>query len=74
MKAIRGKGLLIGIECVEPVGELVLKGQSRGLLFVTAGLNVIRLLPNLYVTKQEIDQAVSIVTELIHEHTAVSQA
>lgn len=74
VKAIRGKGLLIGIECVEPVGELVLKGQSRGLLFVTAGPNVIRLLPNLYVTKQEIDQAVSIVTELIHEHTAVSQA
>lgn len=74
MKSIRGKGLLIGIECAEPVGELVLEGQRRGLLFVTAGPNVIRLLPNLLVTREEIDQAVSILTDIIHAHTAVNQA
>ncbi|MEK3733211.1 MULTISPECIES: acetylornithine transaminase [unclassified Paenibacillus] len=74
VKAIRGKGLLIGMECAEPVGELVLKGQSRGLLFVTAGPNVIRLLPNLYVTREEMDQAVELLATLIQEHTAVNQA
>ncbi|MGG1877310.1 acetylornithine transaminase [Paenibacillus cisolokensis] len=74
VKAIRGKGLLIGMECAEPVGELVLKGQSRGLLFVTAGPNVIRLLPNLYVTREEMDQAVELLVTLIQEHTAVNQA
>ncbi|GAB6927523.1 acetylornithine transaminase [Paenibacillus sp. JCM 10914] len=73
VKAIRGKGLLIGIECAEPVGDIVVKGQSRGLLFVTAGPNVIRLLPNLYVSKPEIDQAVSILAELIHEFSAIKQ-
>lgn len=74
VKSIRGKGLLIGIECAEPVGELVLEGQRRGLLFVTAGPNVIRLLPNLLVTREEIDQAVSILINIIHAHTAVNQA
>lgn len=74
VKSIRGKGLLIGIECAEPVGELVLEGQRRGLLFVTAGPNVIRLLPNLLVTREEIDQAVSILKDIIHAHTAVNQA
>ncbi|MDR9853347.1 acetylornithine transaminase [Paenibacillus sp. VCA1] len=73
VKAIRGLGLLIGIECAEPVNDLVLEGQKRGLLFITAGPNVIRLLPNLYVTKEEIDQAVSILAGVIHYHTAVKK-
>lgn len=70
VKEVRGKGLLIGIECAEPIGELVLAGQRKGLLFVPAGPNVIRLLPNLYVTKEEIDQAVELLAEVIEEHTA----
>lgn len=73
VKAVRGLGLLVGIECAEPVGDLVLEGQKRGLLFITAGPNVIRLLPNLYVTKEEIDQAVSIIAGVIHDHTAVKK-
>ncbi|WP_342420782.1 aspartate aminotransferase family protein [Paenibacillus sp. FSL E2-0178] len=68
VKDIRGKGLLIGIECAEPVAEIVLAGQKRGLLFVQAGPNVVRLLPNLYVTYEEIDQAVDILSELIHTY------
>lgn len=71
---VRGLGLLIGIECKEPVNDIVLEGQKRGLLFVTAGPNVIRLLPNLYITKEEIDQAVGMIAELIHDHTAVNKA
>ncbi|MGF9642929.1 acetylornithine transaminase [Paenibacillus sp. FSL L8-0502] len=70
VKDIRGKGLMVGIECVEPVAELVLAGQKKGILFITAGPNVIRLLPNLYVTKNEIDQAVTWIAELIREHVA----
>ncbi|KTD83828.1 aspartate aminotransferase family protein [Paenibacillus etheri] len=68
VKDIRGKGLLIGIECQSPAGDIVLAGQKKGLLFVTAGPNVLRLLPNLYVSKEEIDQAVDIVSELIHTY------
>jgi len=70
VKEVRGLGLLIGIECAEPVGDIVLAGQKRGILFVSAGPNVIRLLPNLYVSKEEIDEAVSLVGTLIEEHVA----
>ncbi|WP_235775628.1 MULTISPECIES: aspartate aminotransferase family protein [Paenibacillus] len=71
---IRGKGLLIGIECKEAVGDIVLAGQKRGLLFVTAGTHVIRLLPNLYVSREEIDQAVDILSDLIHTYAKELQA
>ncbi|MBP2001759.1 acetylornithine aminotransferase [Paenibacillus shirakamiensis] len=69
VKDIRGRGLIVGIECDGPVGELVLQGQKKNLLFVTAGPNVIRFLPNFYVTHEEIDQAVAIVVQLIQEHS-----
>ncbi|MNI62509.1 Succinylornithine transaminase/acetylornithine aminotransferase [compost metagenome] len=68
MKEVRGKGLLIGIECTGPVGDIILAGQKEGLLFVQAGPNVIRLLPNLYVTIDEIHQAVDILVQLIHTY------
>lgn len=68
VKDVRGKGLLIGIECQTPVNDIVLAAQKKGLLIVTAGPNVLRLLPNLYVSKEEIDQAVDILSELIHTY------
>ncbi|PIH55641.1 acetylornithine transaminase [Paenibacillus sp. LK1] len=74
VKEVRGMGLLVGIECAEAVGDIVLAGQKRGILFVSAGPNVIRLLPNLYVSKEEIDQAVSLVAMLIEEHVAAKNA
>lgn len=74
VKEVRGMGLLVGIECAEAVGDIVLAGQKRGILFVSAGPNVIRLLPNLYVSKEEIDEAVSLVAALIEEHVAAKNA
>ncbi|RCX19052.1 acetylornithine aminotransferase [Fontibacillus phaseoli] len=69
VKEIRGLGLLIGIECAGPVGDLVTAGQKNKLLFVTAGPNVIRLLPNLKVSREEVDQAVDTLAALIAAHT-----
>ncbi|MEW4372654.1 acetylornithine transaminase [Paenibacillus kandeliae] len=71
---IRGKGLMIGIECAGPINELILVGQEKGLLFVNAGPNVIRLLPNLLITKEEIDQAISLLSEIIQEYAPVVTA
>lgn len=70
IKDIRGKGLLIGMECAGPVADVVAEGQKQQLLFVNAGPNVVRLLPNLKVTKDEIDQAVDILSKVIAAHTA----
>lgn len=67
VKEVRGKGLIVGIECVEPVAAILTAAQERGLLVISAGPSVIRLLPNLLVTNEEIDTAVDILTELLSE-------
>jgi acetylornithine/N-succinyldiaminopimelate aminotransferase len=67
---IRGKGLLIGIVCNGPVAEQIAELHSRGLLVVTAGPNVIRLLPNLLVTHEEINEAVKLITAVLTEQAA----
>ncbi|MOA58857.1 Acetylornithine aminotransferase [compost metagenome] len=66
-------GLIVGIECDGPVAELVTAGQKNKLLFITAGPNVIRLLPNLKVSREEIDQAVDTLVALISAHTAAKE-
>ncbi|GFN32638.1 acetylornithine transaminase [Paenibacillus xylaniclasticus] len=67
VKDVRGLGLLIGIECAEPVAPIIEEAQQKGLLVLSAGPNVLRLLPNLLVSKEEIDQAVTILAELLNK-------
>lgn len=59
VKTIRTSGLMIGIELNEPAGPHVGELLQAGLLVLSAGEKVIRLLPPLIVTKQEIDQAMN---------------
>ncbi|MBH0175803.1 acetylornithine transaminase [Fictibacillus sp. 23RED33] len=58
VKEIRGEGLLIGIEC-ENAGELIINIEKQGLLTVPAGEHVIRLLPPLNVTDEELSIALN---------------
>lgn len=58
VKEIRGKGLLIGIECKEQVGSIINELREQQLLVLPAGPNVVRLLPPLTVSYEEIDLAV----------------
>jgi acetylornithine/N-succinyldiaminopimelate aminotransferase len=57
----RGKGLLTGLKCVVPSGEMVEKLRQAGLLTVGAGENVVRLLPPLIVDDGHIEEAVGII-------------
>ncbi|SHL52286.1 aspartate aminotransferase family protein [Roseibium suaedae] len=54
---VRGKGLLLGLKCVVPVGEFVAKAREHGLLAVPAGDNVVRIIPPLTISEEEIDEA-----------------
>ena len=67
---IRGKGLLVGIQCAHPVADAVAELHRRGLLVVTAGPEVIRLLPNLLVTREEIDEAADKIAAVLRERVA----
>jgi acetylornithine aminotransferase len=62
---IRGKGLMIGIECQTDVSEIISTLMDKGLLVLNAGPNVIRLLPPLNITEKEIDLAVKLIYETI---------
>src|SRR5450755_4421019 len=55
---IRGEGLLIGVKAVVPSGDLVAALREQHLLTVGAGENVVRFLPPLIVTADEIEDSV----------------
>lgn len=54
---VRGKGLLMGIKAKIPNGEIVAALKSSGVLVVPAGDNIIRMLPPLIVTDEELREA-----------------
>ncbi|MEM8915960.1 MAG: aminotransferase class III-fold pyridoxal phosphate-dependent enzyme, partial [Pseudomonadota bacterium] len=56
----RGVGLMRGLVCEPPVGDVVGALREAGLLAVPAGENVVRLLPPLIVEEAEIDEALAI--------------
>ncbi|HBQ76497.1 MULTISPECIES: acetylornithine transaminase [Exiguobacterium] len=58
VSSIRGRGLMVGIECTMPVAPLIDALRENGLLVVSAGPHVIRLLPSLFVTEQELMHAI----------------
>lgn len=65
VSTVRGLGLLIGIELHEAAAPYITAAQQEGLLTVPAGPNVIRLLPNLLVTEEQIEDAVSILAKVL---------
>ncbi|WP_260471977.1 acetylornithine transaminase [Bacillus sp. HMF5848] len=68
VKDIRGKGLMIGIACEVDVSSVIVELQQQGLLALTAGPNVIRLLPPLTISQQEMDEAVTIITDVLNNY------
>ena len=57
---VRGAGLMLGLRCVPPNGEIIAELRDRGLLTVPAADNVVRVLPPLIITEAEVDEALSI--------------
>jgi acetylornithine/N-succinyldiaminopimelate aminotransferase len=56
---VRGEGLLIGLKALVPAGELVDALRAEKMLTVAAGDNVVRLLPPLIISEQEIAEGVA---------------
>ena len=61
---IRGLGYMIGIQTTENLADLVQAARDQGLIVLTAGSDVIRLLPPLTLSKEEIDQGVAILSQV----------
>jgi len=60
IEQIRGTGLLIGVRMKDDPLKLVDECKNRGLLVIKAGMNTIRFMPPLIVSRKDIDKAVKI--------------
>jgi len=56
---VRGDGLLVGLRAIVPAGELVNAIRAEKMLTVAAGDNVVRLLPPLIISEQEMAEGVA---------------
>lgn len=54
----RGKGLMQGLVLDKPVGEVVKKAMEYGLIVISAGGNVLRLVPPLVITAEHVDEMI----------------
>jgi acetylornithine aminotransferase len=68
VKEVRGKGLICGIQLDTPAGEICNKARDAGLIVITAGAgDVVRLVPPLTITNDDVDTAVSILAKVFKE-------
>ncbi|MBL7481616.1 aspartate aminotransferase family protein [Legionella bononiensis] len=70
VKAIRGKGYMIGIELDRPATDMRAIGLANGVLFNITADTVVRLLPPLIISEDEIDELVNRLTRSINQFTA----
>ena len=58
VKERRGKGLMQGLVLKRPVGEVISNAQKEGLLVISAGGNVLRMVPPLIIEKEHVDEMI----------------
>lgn len=61
----RGKGLLQGLLLDVPVNDVILKAMDKGLLLLSAEGNVLRMVPPLVITEQNVDEMIGILREVL---------
>ncbi|WP_018864100.1 acetylornithine transaminase [Thioalkalivibrio sp. ARh3] len=72
--AVRGRGLMIGVELDRPAGALVQAALDAGLILNVTAQRVIRLLPPLIVDDAQVDQIASTVADLVDTLLASEQS
>ncbi|MDP6787280.1 MAG: aspartate aminotransferase family protein [Rhodospirillales bacterium] len=60
LSEVRGKGLMLGLKCEVPNGDLSAKLFENGLVTVVAGDNVVRILPPLIIEESHVEEALGI--------------
>ena len=60
IRAVRGKGLMIGVEYKKKIREFIERAETLGVLLLNAGLTVIRLLPPLVLNDQQVEKILDV--------------
>ena len=65
IREIRGKGLMIGIELKFEVKDILMEGIEKNLLLLYSGRNILRLLPPLVISEEDVTRSIEILDELL---------
>ncbi len=68
IREVRGRGLMIGIELRGKVAPILKTLQTKGVLALPAGPSVLRLLPPLVITDEDLWQAIHTIVEVVNAH------
>ena len=63
----RGIGMMQGLVFKVPVGPVINKALEKGLILINAGTDIIRFVPPLVITKEDVDQMIGILTQSTDE-------
>ena len=65
IREVRGKGLMIGVELKFEVKDILMEGIKNGLLLLYSGRNILRFLPPLVISEEDITKTLKILDELL---------
>lgn len=68
VEEVRGRGLMIGIECKIEVAPIVTACREAGLLVLQAGPRVVRILPPLTVTEEQLEKGATILIDVFNRY------
>ncbi len=63
--AVRGAGMIWGVELAKSAGEVVARALDAGLLLCTAGPDVVRVVPPLVATDEELTRGIAMLEEVL---------
>jgi acetylornithine/N-succinyldiaminopimelate aminotransferase len=63
----RGIGMMQGLVFNRPVGDIIVKAMENGLILINAGTNIIRFVPSLVITKENVDEMMEILRRSMKE-------
>ena len=63
----RGVGLMQGLVMDRPIGDIISRAMDKGLVLINAGPNIIRFVPSLIITRENVDNMITILRESMRE-------
>ena len=70
VREVRGLGLMIGVECRFDIYNILMGAQNKGVIILDAGRNILRFIPPLVITREQLDRAATVVDEVVGEENA----
>ena len=67
IREVRGKGLMIGVELKFEVKDILMDGIKNGILLLYSGRNILRLLPPLVISEDDITKVLETLDSLLSE-------